>query len=76
MEKKSAPGLVVPTAVEDDLDGTNKRKKGEQMPGESNRKGEVLGFNHFFSEGQESCFLETHRVLAVNHSRLFLKVGV
>jgi len=30
VEKKSAPGLVVPTAVEDDLDGTNKRKKGEQ----------------------------------------------
>ena len=75
MEKKSAPGLVVPTAVEDDLDGTNKRKKGEQMPGESNQKG-ILGFNHFFSEGQESCFLETHRVLAVNHSRLVLKVGV
>ena len=32
VEKKTA-SLAVPTAVEDDLDGTSKRKKGEQTPG-------------------------------------------
>ena len=33
LEKKTAPSLAVPSAVEDDLDGTSKRKKGEQRPG-------------------------------------------
>lgn len=32
VEKKTA-SLAVPSAVEDDLDGTSKRKKGEQTPG-------------------------------------------
>ena len=30
MEKKTAPSVTMPTAVEDDLDGTAKRKKGEE----------------------------------------------
>ena len=33
VEKKTAPSLAVPIAVEDDLDGTSKRKKGEETPG-------------------------------------------
>jgi hypothetical protein len=39
VEKKTA-SLAVPTAVEDDLDGTSKRKKGEQTPGENRAKRE------------------------------------
>ena len=30
VEKKTVPSVVMPTAVEDDLDGTAKRKKGEE----------------------------------------------
>ena len=63
MEKKSAPGLVVPTAVEDDLDGTNKRKKGrtDAWRVESKRNTGLQPFllrgagKLFFGNPQSSC---------------------